>query len=162
MSADIPPEDPDADDGADDVESVEGEIAVPTHEAAVSGTTEAQIITSISSHEGPLPSKDWFEGVEALAPGATDLILRDYEKERAHQREIQKEAIQVDKQALSDFSRYQTLRLAVVGVIAIIFAAGGVACVLAGKSIAGLAILATELAGLVYAFFERRRRRNGG
>jgi hypothetical protein len=103
------------------------------------------------SHEGPLPGFPWFQSVEALAPGSTKKIIDDFTKEREHQRQMQKESVEIDKQGLAAFSKFQMRRIHLAALIAIVFYAGGFVLILDDKSTQGLFLLIFWTAVLVLA-----------
>lgn len=108
------------------------------------------------SHSGPLPDQDWFAGLEAIHPGATEVILRDFTEERVHQRKMQEKAIDLDAHVFSEFSRYQRSRLWIAGGLALFLAAGGLALIFFDKAIYGFVLLVSEIAVLTGVFLARR------
>lgn len=104
------------------------------------------------AHSGPLPDQDWFAGMEAIHPGATEIILRDFTEERQHQRRMQERAFGLDTQVFSEFSRYQKARLWIAGGLALFIAAGGLALVLLDKAVYGFILLIAEIASLAAVF----------
>jgi uncharacterized membrane protein len=103
------------------------------------------------SHEGPLPGYPWFQNVEALAPGSTEKIIDDFTKEREHQREMQKKSVDIDKDGLDAFAKFQMRRIHLAALIAIIFYVGGFILILDDKSTQGLFLLIFWTAVLVLA-----------
>jgi hypothetical protein len=124
--------------------------------------SEAELVAAFESHSGPLPNRQWFEAIERLHPGATGMIIKDYTDERQHQRAMQMEALRVDQGSLDAFSRYQLLRLKIVGALAAFFAISGLALILFDKPIYGFVLLIGEIAAVVLAFFGRRRKADDG
>jgi hypothetical protein len=108
------------------------------------------------SHIGPLPDQDWFAGLEAIHPGATEIILRDFAEERTHQREMQERAISLDALVFSEFSHYQRSRLWMAGGLALFLATGGLALIFFDKAIYGFVLLVSEIAVLVGVFLAQR------
>lgn len=111
---------------------------------------------TLSEHEGPLPSQEWFAAVESLAPGATADLVADYIAERGHQRDIQRAAVDIDRDNFRRFARYQTYQLLAAWTVVIVLAAGGIALIALGHSIAGLVYLVSELAILAGVFLGRQ------
>jgi hypothetical protein len=124
--------------------------------------SEAELVAAFESHSGPLPNRHWFEAIERLHPGATEMIVKDYTDEREHQRQMQKEALRVDEGSLAAFSDYQLLRLKIVGTLAAFFALSGLALIVFDKPIYGFVLLVAEIGGVVLAFFGRRRKLDDG
>jgi uncharacterized membrane protein len=120
-------------------------------------STKAELVAAFESHSGPLPNRQWFEAIESLHPGTTEMIIKDYADEREHQRQMQREALRVDEGSLNAFSDYQLLRLKIVGFLAAFFALSGLALIIFDKPIYGFVLLVAEIAGVVLAFFGRRR-----
>lgn len=104
-----------------------------------------------------MPSQRWLEATETLYPGATKIILSDYQEERVHQRNMQVKSFQLDQENLKYFVSYQRLRLLIVGGLAAFVAVAGVALIFADKPVSGFVLLAGEIAAIVAAFFGRRR-----
>lgn len=86
-----------------------------------------------------------------MAPGSTAKIIEDFTKEREHQREIRKEAVEIDKASLTAFSRFQMRRIHLAALIAIVFYVGGFVLILDDKSTQGLFLLIFWTAVLVLA-----------
>src|ERR1700733_1259104 len=101
------------------------------------------------AHSGPLPDQSWFQAVEQLHSGATELMLNDYRVQREHERDMEVRSFELDRESFRAFARYQTLQLVAVALIAVLIASGGIVLVAAGKSVAGLAVLVGEIAALV-------------
>lgn len=130
----------------------------PSSPPGVEVSSEAEFIAAaFETHSGPMPSQRWLEGAEKLHVGATKILLDDFQQERAHQREMQAQSLQLDKENLREFASYQRLRLLIVGGLAGFLAIAGVALIFAGKPISGFALLAGEIAAVVAAFFGRKR-----
>jgi hypothetical protein len=104
------------------------------------------------AHSGPLPAQEWFAGLEAIHPGSTEIILRDFTEERQHQRRMQERALGLDSKVFSEFSRYQRTRLWIAGGLALFLAAGGLALILLDKAVYGFVLLIAEITGLVSVF----------
>lgn len=139
---------------ADESVGNEGEV-VDGHEVENRPRDAAgEVIASIQasfSHEGPLPAYQWFRGVEDLAPGSTAKIIDDFTKEREHQRLMQKEAVEIDRESLTAFSKFQMRRIHLAAFIAVVFYAGGFVLILDDKSTQGLFLLIFWTAVLVLA-----------
>lgn len=103
------------------------------------------------SHEGPLPGYPWFQNVEALAPGSTEKIIDDFTKERQHQREMQKHAVEIDKEGLAAFAKFQMRRIHLAALIAVVFYVGGFVLILDDKPTEGLLLLVGWTAVLILA-----------
>jgi hypothetical protein len=140
-------------------EELGAEEAVDGEEVAPAADTEGGLTAEYMeySHSGPLPGIPWFEAVERLAPGSAEKIVDDFTEERKHQRALQKEALIIDARNLDAFSTYQRLRLVIVGLLAGFIAIAGVALILLDKEVYGLVLLVGEIAGMVLAFFGRRK-----
>jgi hypothetical protein len=91
-----------------------------------------------------------------LAPGTTKELVADYVAERTHQRTIQTEAIQIDRESFKSFSTYQNRQLLAGWTLVALIAAGGIALIALGESIAGLVALVAELAILAGVFLGRQ------
>jgi len=104
------------------------------------------------AHSGPLPDQAWFAGLEAIHPGATEIILRDFTEERQHQRRMQEQAFGLDSKVFAEFSRYQKTRLWIAGGLAFFLAVAGLALILLDKAVYGFVLLIAEITGLVGAF----------
>ncbi len=104
------------------------------------------------AHSGPLPDQEWFARLEAIHPGATEIILRDFTEERQHQRRMQERAFGLDSQVFEEFSRYQKMRLWIAGGLALFLAVGGLALILLDKEVYGFILLIAEITGLVGVF----------
>lgn len=124
--------------------------------------SKAELIAAFESHSGPLPNRHWFEAIERLQPGTTAMIVKDYTDEREHQRQMQKEALRVDEASLDAFAGYQLVRLKIVGALAAFIALSGLALIVFDKPIYGFVLLIGEIAGVVLAFFSRRRNAEEG
>jgi hypothetical protein len=136
------------------VEEVTGEVAPDTPRGS---STRPRFVVTTYQHSGPLPDQAWFRELERLHHGSTELILEDYRDQRAHEREMEKESLALDRESFKAFSRYQTLQLALAGSVALLLAIGGIVLVATGHSLVGLTILVGEIAALVLAFFGRSR-----
>lgn len=90
--------------------------------------------------------------MEAIQPGATEIILRDFTEERQHQRRMQERAFRLDKEVFSEFSSYQKTRLWIAGSLALFLAAGGLALILLDKEVYGFILLIAEIASLAAVF----------
>jgi uncharacterized membrane protein len=119
-----------------------------------------QVTVTQYEHSGPLPDQAWFQAVERIHPGTTELILSDYQAQREHERRIEQQSLALDRESFGAFARYQTLQLVFVALIATLIAAGGIILVATGTSVGGLAVLVGEIAALVLAFFGRGRTRS--
>ncbi len=122
-------------------------------------STKAELVAAFESHSGPLPNRQWFEAIETLYPGTTEIIVKDYADERDHQRRMQEEALTIDNASLKAFSDYQLLRLRIVGFLAAFLALAGLALIVFDKPIYGFVLL---VAGVVLAFFGRRQQVDNG
>ncbi len=125
-------------------------------------STKAELVSAFESHSGPLPNRQWFEAIESLYPGTTEIIAKDYADEREHQRRLQAEALKIDEGSLKAFSDYQLLRLRIVGLLAGFLALAGLALIVFDKPIYGFVLLVAEIAGVVLAFFGRRQQIDNG
>lgn len=121
-----------------------------------------EVVISQSQYAGPLPHEQWFEAVERVHQGATELILQDYRDQREHERHMEEESLAFDRESFRAFARYQTFRLVIVGVLATLLTCGGIVLAVAGEPLWGLAVLVAEIAGLVLAFYGVRNRTQGG
>jgi uncharacterized membrane protein len=108
------------------------------------------------SHSGPLPSQEWLASVEALHPGSTGIILKDFADERQHQRAMQVKAMDLDSRVVKDFTRYQIQRLWIAGALALFLATAGIALILLDKEIYGFVLLIAEVTGLLSVFLLNR------
>jgi hypothetical protein len=127
-------------------------------QAGLEISSEAEFVAAaFEAHSGPMPSQRWLEAAEKLHPGATKIILEDFQAERDHQRDIQVKSLQLDQENLKEFSGYQRLRLLIVGGLAGFLAVAGVALIFSGKPVSGFVLLASEIAAIVAAFFGSRR-----
>lgn len=108
--------------------------------------------TRYKAHSGPLPDQEWFSGLEAIHPGATEIILRDFTEERQHQRRMQEQAFGLDSKVFSEFSRYQRTRLWIAGGLALFLAISGLTLILLDKAVYGFVLLVAEITGLVGVF----------
>jgi hypothetical protein len=133
------------------VESLDPQVGLE-----ISSETEF-VAAAFEAHSGPMPSQRWLEAAEKLHPGATKIILDDFQAERVHQRDIQTKSLQLDQENLREFSGYQRLRLIIVGGLAGFLAVAGVALIASGKPVSGFVLLAGEIAAIVAAFFGSRR-----
>jgi hypothetical protein len=124
--------------------------------------TDHELVAAYEAHSGPLPNRQWFAGVERLHQGATAEIIKDYTDERQHQRVMQQKALEVDQSSLDAFAAYQLTRLRIVGSLAALIAIAGVALIFADKPLAGFVLLIGEIAGMVLAFFGRRKEVDDG
>ena len=135
-------------------EAVDGEVV--DDPPKVGDARMVQAIQMLSEHQGPLPSKEWLSTVEQLAPGTTKELVSDYVAQRAHQRAIQTEAVQIDRESFKSFSAYQNRQLLAAWTLVALIAAGGIVLIALGASIAGLVALVTELAILAGVFVGRQ------
>lgn len=103
-----------------------------------------------------MPDRDWFAGLEAIHPGSTEIILRDFTEERQHQRRMQERAFGLDKEVFSEFSSYQKTRLWIAGGLALFLATGGLALILLDKAVYGFVLLTAEIASLAAVFLVGR------
>lgn len=146
------------------VEPVEEALEVEGREQSVEPANPEQtqqppegvFAAQYKSHSGPLPDQEWFAGLEAIHPGATEIILRDFTEERTHQRKMQEKAIDLDAHVFSEFSRYQRARLWTAGGLALFLAAGGLALIFFDKAIYGFILLVSEIAVLAAVFLARK------
>jgi hypothetical protein len=151
--SDVPPE---PDEAADlTVPEVE-ELAAPQASPVRPIPSDPEFVTAYEQHSGPMPGHRWLEKVEALHPGATELMLNDFAEERQHQRMLQAKAVELDDRNLQAFSEYQTLRLKIAGAVAVFFAVAGLALIFFNKPIQGFVLLVSEIAVLVLALYGRR------
>lgn len=137
------------------VELERREQAVEAADDEASGLPEGVFAAQYKSHSGPLPDHDWFAGLEAIHPGSTEIILRDFTEERGHQRKMQEKAIALDAEVFSEFSRYQRTRLWLAGGLALFMAAGGLALIFFDKAIYGFVLLIGEIVALAGVFLAR-------
>jgi uncharacterized membrane protein len=135
-------------------ETVDGEVV--DGPAKVGDTPMVRAIQMLSQHQGPLPSQEWLTATEHLAPGTTKELVADYVAERAHQRTIQTEAVQIDRESFKSFSTYQNRQLFAGWTLVALIAAGGIVLIALGESIAGLVALVAELAILAGVFLGRQ------
>jgi uncharacterized membrane protein len=135
-------------------ESVDGEVVDGAPNAG--NTPMVRAIQMLSEHQGPLPSEDWLTTAEQLAPGTTKELVADYVAERAHQRTIQTEAVQIDRENFKGFSTYQNRQLLAAWTLVALIASGGIVLIAVGESIAGLVTLVAELAILASVFLGRQ------
>lgn len=133
---------------AAEVEAVPGKDPQTDAGGQGAGVFAAQYKT----HSGPLPDQEWFAGLEAIHPGATEIILRDFTEERQHQRRMQERAFGLDTEVFSEFSRYQKTRLWIAGGLALFLAAGGLALILLDKAVYGFILLIAEITSLAAVF----------
>lgn len=133
--------------------SVEPESEVVDGQEVEQDARTAEVVAAIRaySHEGPLPDYQWFRGVEDLAPGSTAKIIDDFTKEREHQREMQKDSVEIDRESLNAFTKFQMRRIHLAAFIAVVFYAGGFVLILDDKSTQGLFLLIFWTAVLVLA-----------
>lgn len=115
------------------------------------------MVLSQYEHSGPLPDEHWFQTVEQLHPGATEMLLTDYRDQREHSRDMEKRSLALDDKTLSGFIRYQMNRLWIAGSLAGLVAVAGIVLIAVGLPIVGLIFLVAEIAALVAAFFGMRR-----
>ncbi len=135
-------------------EAVDGEVVGDPPKAGA--TPMVRAIQMLSEHQGPLPSHEWLTATEQLAPGTTKELVADYVAERAHQRTIQTEAVQIDRESFKSFSTYQNRQLLAGWTLVALIAAGGIVLIALGESIAGLVALVAELAILAGVFLGRQ------
>ena len=136
-------------------EIADGEV-VDDDELPRPGAGMVQAVQTLSEHEGPLPSKEWFAAVESLAPGTTKELVADYVSEREHQRAIQRKAVEIDRENFQGFAKYQNRQLLAASTVVLTIAAGGIVLIAVGHSIAGLIYLVAELAILAGVFLGRQ------
>jgi hypothetical protein len=119
---------------------------------------DARMVQAVQmlTHQGPLPSSDWFAAVEPLAAGTTKALVDDYVAERRHQRRLQSTAVAIDRENFLAFTRYQNRQLFAAWSVVTIIAGGGIALIATGHSIAGLVYLVSELAILAGVFIGRQ------
>lgn len=118
----------------------------------IEDSTVGAFAAQYKAHSGPLPSQEWFAGLEAIHPGATEIVLRDFTEERKHQRRMQEKAFGLDREVFLDFSSYQKSRLRLAGMLALFIAAGGLALVLLDRAVYGFVLLIAEITGLMGVF----------
>lgn len=82
------PEDPNASSG--DRQGSEGTQQQVTETRLASSSAPRGVIVTRYEHSGPLPDQSWFQAVEQIHAGATELILTDYREQRAHEREMER------------------------------------------------------------------------
>jgi uncharacterized membrane protein len=140
--------------GQEELERRAAEVeAAPDADLGRSETQEAGLFAAqYKAHSGPLPDQDWFAGVEAIHPGAAEVILRDFAEERQHQRHMQERAFGLDREVFSEFSHYQKTRLWIAGGLALFLAAGGLALILLDKAVYGFILLIGEITTLAGVF----------
>jgi hypothetical protein len=127
--------------------------ATPTNQPESEAEVQSGVFAAhYKAHSGPLPAQEWFAGLEAIHPGATEIILRDFTEERQHQRRMQERAFGLDSDVFSEFSRYQKTRLWIAGGLALFLAVGGLALILLDKAVYGFVLLIAEITGLVGVF----------
>lgn len=140
-------------------EAVDGEIVDPASPGSSlpgNGARMTDAALMLNQHQGPLPSKEWFTTVENLAPGTTKDLVADYIAQREHQRTIQAEAVQIDRENFKLFARYQSRQLLAAWTTVTLIGAGGIVLIAVGHSIAGLVALVAELAILAGVFVGRQ------
>jgi hypothetical protein len=116
------------------------------------------ILVAMEHTTGPLPSKDWLDGVERHYPGVTKALVDDYLAERETLRDLLHRAAHFDETTFERYTDYQSSQLRAATVIVLLIAAGGIVLALDGKSLYGFALLVFEVAGLVLAFLYGRSR----
>lgn len=137
------------------------ERSMPDIDPAEAGIQQAGfggILVAMERTTGPLPSKDWLDAAEAHYPGVTKALVDDYIAERAHARELLRQAAAFDQTSFQRFAEYQRWQLAAATAIVLVIALGGVVLALDGKSLYGFGLLVFEVAGLVLAFLYGRTR----
>jgi|tagenome__1003787_1003787.scaffolds.fasta_scaffold20781011_1 hypothetical protein len=137
-------------------ESVTGEITDAAPEP------QFRLVVNQYEHSGPLPDQAWFQAVEPLYRGATEMILSDYRDQRDHERDMQKRSLDFDRENLRAFARYQTTRLVIAGGVALLIVTAAIVLIAVGKPVAGFAVVIAEVAGLVLAFFGTRHTEDRG
>lgn len=136
-------------------EVVSGEIS---GDQSARAEKAVEIVVEEFRHTGPLPAQQWFQAIEPLCPGGTELILTDYRSQRQHEREMEQASLELDRESLRAFAGYQTMRLAIAGAIALLAAAAAIVLVAVGRPVTGFALVIAEIAALVLAFFGSRAR----
>lgn len=127
--------------------------ASPTSKPESEGEVQPGVFAArYRAHSGPLPDQEWFARLEAIHPGATEIVLRDFTEERQHQRRMQEKAFGLDSDVFSEFSRYQKTQLLVAGGLVLFLAAGGLSLILLDKAVYGFVLLIAEITGLVAVF----------
>lgn len=112
---------------------------------------ERQVQRQVKAFSGPLPSPEDFNGYEQVLPGSAQRILKLLEAQTAHRMDLEARVIE------------NNIRLSGRGqifafVLALVTIAGGIACILLGRSAEGLASVITSLVALLLVFFAGRRK----
>jgi uncharacterized membrane protein len=94
--------------------------------------------------------------VEQLNPGTTQTLLTDYVAEREHQRQIQQQAVDIDRESFRSFAAYQNRQLIAAFVLVVLVAAGGIVLIATGSSVKGFVTLIFELSALAGVFLGRQ------
>ena len=106
------------------------------------------------TYQGPLPPPSYFAGYEKAVTGSADRVLAMAEEEGRHRREQESITTRANINAVT---RGQVFALT----ISILAIGAGTYLIATGKGAGGLAIILTDLVGLVGAFIlgPRRKRR---
>jgi uncharacterized membrane protein len=138
------------------LEALEGELADDSTAQPTGGTRMLRAVQVLMQHRGPIPSEQWLTTVEQLEPGTTRRMVDDFINEREHQRTMQSQALEIDRENFRSFQRYQHWQLFAAWSIVILIAIGGIVLIALGQSIAGLIALVSELAVLAGVFLGRQ------
>lgn len=115
-----------------------------------------EAVQVLMQHRGPMPSEQWLTAVEELEPGTTRRLVDDFIAERKHQREMQSEALGIDRENLASFAHQQHRQLTAAWSIVALIALGGILLIALGYSVVGLIALVSELAVLAGVFLIRQ------
>lgn len=136
--------------------------AVSPHQIPLGGMPGSSLAVSRASYSGPLPPWQQYQGYEQVLHGSADRILTMAELDQRHQIDMDRRSADLDVQVqrtTTDIIRrgqWQGFALALVLLV------GGIALVLAGQDVAGLALIGAELGGIlgVYALrtFRQKQR----
>lgn len=141
---------------AEDLEALDEILDGELVDEAPKDLRALRAVRTLTAHRGPLPSEQWLTTVEALHPGTTGKLVDDFLAERQHQREMQTEALSIDRENFRLFAGYQKLQLLAALVVVVLIAAGGITLVAMGDSVKGFATLIAELAILAGVFLGRQ------
>jgi uncharacterized membrane protein len=121
---------------------------VPPEVPQVEPEVVEQIIRAASFY-GPLPPPEWMDQYEQVLHGAANRIFELAEREQAHRHWTDRAFV---------WFRFATLTVA--GLVAMAAIVGGIYLIANDKGATGLALILTDLVGVLVVFLVRQFRRN--
>jgi uncharacterized membrane protein len=133
----------------DEIARIADAVAERLATTAPQGPVDVRM-TEYMSYVAPLPPPEWYEGYDAVVPGAGHRILTMVEDEGKHRRYMDR-----------SYARYRLLGLNYAFLATMAIVGSGVFLIHENKKAYGFALILANVVGLIGLFIAREVRRNG-